>query len=1449
MRRLAVLGLVCVAAVLSCGKDVTGPLGAAGRYARDISWNAIFPPAFQAVGGTSSGVVQISTVHVVLLHTDGTVALDTTIDFPADSTSLTLSLTVKLLNSAPATGEPMSLDLGYLDAAGNTVFMGGPVAITAAPPPAGGGGNPPVQVRVSYTGTGAGAAAVVISPRAATATAGAAFSFTAVAKDASGTAIPGTPVIWNSLDPAIATVTSAAAGTGVAQNQRGTARIVAQLLTGPADTVVLTVALPGAQIAAQSGNAQTGVVGATLTQPLVVKVAASDGVGVAGTTVTFAVATGGGSVANASVVSDASGLAQTTWKLGTGSGAQSVTATAGTLANSPLTFIANAQAATATKLVVTTQPVNGAAGTALTAVVVSAEDDIGNVATGFTGPVTVAFGTSVAGAKLGGTATVNAVAGVATFSALTVSKNGTGYTLVASGTGLTSATTGAFDIAVGAPAKLAFAVGPADGVASVVMNPAIVVNAEDSQGNVTTAFTGAVTLGFALNPTGATLGGTATATAVAGVATFAGISVSLPGSGYALSAAATGLTSGTSALFSIASNGSPARTWTGATNNQWATATNWSPAGVPAATDSVIVPVTSTPPTLAASATVADLSIAAGATLTIAGPYTLTDNGALDALGGILGTGNVAITGSTAVRGIIVGNLTVTGNYSLLNALTVTGNVVVSAGGLSLNGHPVTVTGNFSTTGTGALTMNNSADVLAVSGTASFAGGSTSGRLTNGLISVEGATFTQGGTASAFAPSGSNTVAFVGTSPQTITIANPSSSWFQNFVGGNTAGVTIASNIAIQGNVTLAGPVTTGTYGLSINGTLSDPAGYLSTVEISFGGSTTPVSAATPTINASVTFNHNPSILQGSLTINGATFVLGNLQLAGQSLFANGKFATMGSGQLTMTNAGDSLFVSDSAQFAGGNEGGILTNGVLFVYSGISVAGAHEFSATGAHTTWLVGNTGEDCDCDVHDTHARNMTRAAWAALVAQRKAAMAPLQAKLVPGAVAMQRAAATRGAAIVPSGPSPAGTRARRLGGGPKAAASPLPITPTTETLIAVAFADTTGNSFASVHVLGAVDWQLPARVAGNMLLDTAGADIAGCGHIILGGTLVGSPGGSIEVEAFELAGTGPGTFSDSGTFTPDTTIWSGTNELMPSTVSPGQWIDWWNVVVNSPSLRAYSDSAIYVGASLFVQNSGRLRLGYAGDSTEMDINGALETHQSGTLQMNDDVRTYLWVSDSAWFDGGSTTGLLTSGEIYYYWNFRQSGASTSYAATSPHQSYFGAYEGTQTVTFANPATGAGGSHFGDLYLGDPTTVVTSSVFADGQLQTGHVASHIVQAAVTGFSLTSKGADVRDLEFDHVTWSLMDGYDVTDMDEVDFENQSTTATQFSVQRNGAGSFAAMTNWTFGTTPTAGGLYISATDTDGSTNGYLTLNLSGTYPSVSGGFIAMVGGAIISGF
>src|SRR3989304_2205635 len=148
----------------------------------------------------------------------------------AGAASVTVSLPGRLLPSAPASGEPLSMNLGYVNAAGDTVFKGGPVTVNAVPAAPGAPAPPPVQIPVSYTGPGASAAGgggpprpppaaarVVASPRTLTVFEGDGFTFTAVALDASGTTLPGTPIVWASLEPAIAAITTPGSGNGTAQ--------------------------------------------------------------------------------------------------------------------------------------------------------------------------------------------------------------------------------------------------------------------------------------------------------------------------------------------------------------------------------------------------------------------------------------------------------------------------------------------------------------------------------------------------------------------------------------------------------------------------------------------------------------------------------------------------------------------------------------------------------------------------------------------------------------------------------------------------------------------------------------------------------------------------------------------------------------------------------------------------------------------------------------------------------------------------------------------------------------------------------------------------------------------------------------------------------------------------------------------------------------------------------
>ena len=209
----------------------------------------------------------------------------------------------------------------------------------------------------------------------------------------------------------------------------------------------------------------------------------------------------------------------------------------------------------ATQLAFTVQPSNAPAGSTITPVVqVTARDAFGNTATTFNATVSVAIGTNPPGTgALDGTTSVAAVAGVAGFPGLDIDEAGVGYTLTASAAGLSGATSTPFTIAAGAATQLAFAVEPSDEAAGVVFTPAIQVTARDALGNVATGFTGMVTVAIGTNPPpGGVLDGTTSVAAVAGVATFAGLNIDEAGTGYSLTASATGLTGATSEAFTIA---------------------------------------------------------------------------------------------------------------------------------------------------------------------------------------------------------------------------------------------------------------------------------------------------------------------------------------------------------------------------------------------------------------------------------------------------------------------------------------------------------------------------------------------------------------------------------------------------------------------------------------------------------------------------------------------------------------------------------------------------------------------------------------------------------------------------------------------------------------------------------------------------------------------------------
>lgn len=198
----------------------------------------------------------------------------------------------------------------------------------------------------------------------------------------------------------------------------------------------------------------------------------------------------------------------------------------------------------------TSAPINTAISPSMEVSILDAYD---NVVTGASSTVTIAFENdpSSGSATLGGTASKAAVSGVATFDNITIDTTGTGYSFIATATGLTSASSSLFNV-YSTPTKLAFGTQPANTLEGNNLPP-FTVEIQDANGNVVTDETRAVTIAFQNDPSSgaATLSGTLSVAAVAGVATFSGIDVDTAFADYSFLATASGLTADTSNPFDI----------------------------------------------------------------------------------------------------------------------------------------------------------------------------------------------------------------------------------------------------------------------------------------------------------------------------------------------------------------------------------------------------------------------------------------------------------------------------------------------------------------------------------------------------------------------------------------------------------------------------------------------------------------------------------------------------------------------------------------------------------------------------------------------------------------------------------------------------------------------------------------------------------------------------------
>ena len=409
----------------------------------------------------------------------------------------------------------------------------------------------------SFALTAGSAAKLAVTTQPAGAVNGTAFTTqpAVTVQDSGGNTVSGSTA---SITLAVATGTGVlACTTNPVTAVSGIATFAGCKLTGTAGNYTLSAAATGLTGATSASFALTAgaanklavttqpagaVNGAAFTTQPVVTIQDASGNTVTGSSapVTLAVATGTGTLACATNPQTATGGIATFagCKLtGTLGNFTLTTSSAGLTSATTASFALTVGAAA--QLAITTQPsataTNGVAFASQP--VVTVQDIGGNTVTGSSASVTLAVA-SGAGVVACTTNPQTAVSGITTFAGCKLTGTVGSYTLTASSTGLTGATTSSIALSVGAAAQLAFTTQPsASATNGVAFTTQPVVTVQDSGGNAVTTGTNS-TATITLTPSAGALTCTAASkAAVAGVATFAGCTVTGIIGSYTLGAA------------------------------------------------------------------------------------------------------------------------------------------------------------------------------------------------------------------------------------------------------------------------------------------------------------------------------------------------------------------------------------------------------------------------------------------------------------------------------------------------------------------------------------------------------------------------------------------------------------------------------------------------------------------------------------------------------------------------------------------------------------------------------------------------------------------------------------------------------------------------------------------------------------------------------------------------
>jgi uncharacterized repeat protein (TIGR03803 family) len=510
--------------------------------------------------------------------------------------------------------------------------------------------------------------------------------------------------------------------------------------------------------------------------------------------VTLSVASGpgGATIGGTLTVSAVNGVAAFSGLSFTKAGTYTVTATDGSLTPATTSTI-TVSAASANKLTIVQQPGGATAAQSIGTVIVDVQDAYGNLITTDTSTVSLSSSSAITG-----TASVSASGGVATFTGLSLQQSGS-HTLTAADGSLTSAISNSFNIAAAAAAMLVFVQQPTDTAAGQAIGM-VTVNFEDLYGNLVTTDTSTISVSSS-----STIGGTTSVSAVGGVATFTGLSMTLAAN-YVLTATDLVLPVATSNSFNI----NPAAATHLVVTQQPTTTT----AGQTIGTTKVSVEDTyGNIVTSDTSSVIVSTDVTLGGTTTV------------QAAGGIATFANLSITHSgshslSATDGSLTSatSNSFTINPSAASHLVVTQQPTTTTAGQTITATKVSIEdtyGNVVTTNTSSVTVSTdttlggTTTMTAVSGVATFADLSISLAGSHTLSATDGSLTLTTSNSFTINPAAATHLVFTqqpttATAGQTIGTTKVSiEDTYGNVVTTNTSSVIVSTDVALGGTTTM----------------------------------------------------------------------------------------------------------------------------------------------------------------------------------------------------------------------------------------------------------------------------------------------------------------------------------------------------------------------------------------------------------------------------------------------------------------------------------------------------------------------------------------------------------------------------------------------------------------------------------------------------------------------